>query len=51
MADKRVAIRVLFESLDTKVLAELIDAVEETVEQFGKAEVEATVLPSLPTRE
>lgn len=51
MAEKRVAIRVLFHALDTVQLAELMDALETLVEEYGKAEVEATILPDLPRPE
>lgn len=49
MAEKRVAIRILFNSLDTKELPELLELIEELVAESGEAEVEATILPSPPS--
>lgn len=44
-----MAIRILFSKLDTSKVAELVDIVEALVEEYGGAEVEATILPSPPT--
>lgn len=49
MAEKRVAIRILFEKLDPKDLPALLEIIEELVAEAGGAEVEATILPSPPT--
>ena len=51
MTEKRVAIRVLFEALDTERLAALMDELELLMEEYGKAEVEATILTRPPRPE
>lgn len=49
MSDKRIVIRILFEKLDMAQAAALLEALEAVAEEYGEAETELTVLPSMPS--